>query len=103
MVPDLVSDSFNGMGAVQSQQIQPINLVVQSVSQGEGAHDLVGSSSTAGWAVSGFYGYLKGVNNEMAEKYLPNIPPRNDSLAGPEGRRSDQVCPFLNPVAHLGF
>lgn len=57
----------------------------------------------AGWAVSGFYGYLKGVNNEMAEKYLPNIPPRNDSLAGPQGRRSDQVKippPSLNPEPH---
>ena len=45
----------------------------------------------AGWAVSGFYGYLKGVQNEMADKYLPSIAPRNDSLAGPQGRKSDQA------------
>ena len=41
--------------------------------------------------MSGFYGYLKGVQNEMADKYLPNVAPRNDSLAGPQGRKSDQV------------
>ena len=41
--------------------------------------------------MSGFYGYLKGVNNELADKYLPNVSPRNDSLAGPMGRKSDQV------------
>lgn len=53
----------------------------------------------AGWAVSGFYGYLKGVKNELADKFLPNISPRNDSLAGPEGRKSDQVC--LCQMLHL--
>ena len=43
--------------------------------------------------MSGFYGYLKGVNNELALKHIPEVPPRNDSLAGPIGRRSDQVWP----------
>lgn len=46
---------------------------------------------SAGWAVSGFYGYLKGVNNELALKHIPQVPPRNDTLAGPYGRRSDQA------------
>ena len=52
----------------------------------------------AGWAVSGFYGYLKGVQNELADKYLPNIAPRNDSLAGPQGRKSDQVDTGLSSI-----
>jgi hypothetical protein len=38
-----------------------------------------------------YYGYLKGVNNPLAEKHIPEISPRNDELAGPKGRRADQV------------
>ena len=45
----------------------------------------------SGWAVSAFFGYLKGVNNELALKHVPEVLPRNDSLAGPVGRRGDQV------------
>ena len=48
-------------------------------------------SLCAGWAVSAFFGYLKGVNNELALKHVPEVLPRNDSLAGPVGRRGDQV------------
>ena len=44
-----------------------------------------------GWAVSAFFGYLKGVNNELALKHVPEVLPRSDSLAGPVGRRGDQV------------
>ncbi|CAL5224706.1 g7434 [Coccomyxa viridis] len=47
-----------------------------------------------GWAVSAFFGYLKGVNNELALKHVPEVLPRNDSLAGPVGRRGDQVGGF---------
>ncbi|CAK0787529.1 hypothetical protein CVIRNUC_010749 [Coccomyxa viridis] len=47
-----------------------------------------------GWAVSAFFGYLRGVKNEMALKHVPHVQPRNDSLAGPEGRRGDQVGGF---------
>lgn len=44
-----------------------------------------------GWAVSGFYGYLKGVSNELALRHVPRIEPRRDTLAGPLGRRGDQA------------
>ena len=60
-------------------------------------HDFAGNSANkflAGWAVSAFFGYLKGVNNELALKHVPHVQPRNDSLAGPIGRRGDQVCSF---------
>ena len=41
--------------------------------------------------MSAFYGYLKGVNNELALKHVPEVEPRNDTLAGPRGRRGDQA------------
>lgn len=47
-----------------------------------------------GLAISAFYGYLKGVNNELALKHVPEVLPRNDTLAGPKGRRGDQVNPM---------
>ena len=45
----------------------------------------------SGWAISGFYGYLVGVANELALKHIPGVEPRNDTFAGPAGRRADQV------------
>ncbi|EIE19229.1 hypothetical protein COCSUDRAFT_8175, partial [Coccomyxa subellipsoidea C-169] len=47
-----------------------------------------------GWAVSAFYGYLQGVSNDLALKHVPHVLPRNDTLAGPLGRRGDQVGGF---------
>ncbi|KAK9905110.1 hypothetical protein WJX75_009783 [Coccomyxa subellipsoidea] len=47
-----------------------------------------------GWAVSAFYGYLQGVNNDLALKHVPHVIPRKDNLAGPAGRRGDQVGGF---------
>ena len=44
-----------------------------------------------GWAVSGFYGYLKGVANDLALRHVPRVKPRRDTLAGPLGRRGDQA------------
>lgn len=41
--------------------------------------------------MSAFYGYLQGVENELALKHVPHVVPRNDTLAGPVGRRGDQV------------
>lgn len=35
-----------------------------------------------GRAVSAFYGYLKGVNNKLALKHVPEVLPRNDTDAG---------------------
>ena len=34
---------------------------------------------------------LQGVNNDLALKYIPTVEPRDDTLAGPKGRRADQV------------
>lgn len=47
-----------------------------------------------GRAVAAFFGYMKGVNNRLAMKHIPDVTPRNDTLAGPRGRRSDQVGGF---------
>lgn len=45
-----------------------------------------------GWAVgSSGYNYLRGVVNDLAMRHVSNIAPRNDTLAGPVGRRGDQV------------
>lgn len=47
---------------------------------------------TAGWAMGAAgYTYLKGVKNELAMRHVSNIAPRNDTFAGPKGRRGDQV------------
>jgi hypothetical protein len=34
---------------------------------------------------------VQGVNNALALKHVPEVPPREDTLAGPKGRRGDQV------------
>jgi len=44
-----------------------------------------------GHAHAAYYGYLKGVINDLATRQVPEIVPRNDSKAGPPGRRADQV------------
>jgi hypothetical protein len=46
---------------------------------------------TRGWAISAKYDYMIGVNNELADRHIPEVPRRNDTLAGPVGRRSDKV------------
>jgi len=48
-----------------------------------------------GLAISAFYGYLEGVSNALALKHVPEVLPRNDTLAGPKGRRGDQVGGFI--------
>lgn len=48
-----------------------------------------------GWAVGARYTYMIGVANELATRHIPEIAPRNDSLAGPKGRRADQVGGFF--------
>jgi peptidyl serine alpha-galactosyltransferase len=48
-------------------------------------------SVSKGWAVGAYYGYLIGVANQLADTHIPEIAKRNDSFAGPTGRRSDQV------------
>jgi peptidyl serine alpha-galactosyltransferase len=45
-----------------------------------------------GHPIAAFYGYLKGVSNDLAVRHIPDVPPRNDTNGGqPFGRRSDQV------------
>ena len=38
---------------------------------------------------------MGGVANELALRHIPQIAPRRDELAGPVGRRSDQVAASL--------
>ena len=51
----------------------------------------LGSWLGPGWGVAAYYGYLKGVNNSLALRHVPEIAPRGDELAGPPDRRGDQV------------
>lgn len=48
-----------------------------------------------GMAVGAKYTYMIGVNNELAMRHVPEVQPRNDTLAGPYGRRGDQVGGFF--------
>jgi len=45
-------------------------------------------------ATSAFFGYMIGVNNELALKHVPEVTPREDELAGPMGRRGDKAGGF---------
>ena len=55
-----------------------------------------------GWAISAYFGYLKGVSNELALRHVPHVLPRNDTKAGPVGRRGDQVWkPFRFAGLHV--
>jgi hypothetical protein len=46
----------------------------------------------AGWAYTPYYlDYLEGVHNALALKHVPHVQPRQDTLAGPKGRRADKV------------
>ncbi len=47
---------------------------------------------------------LHGCNNALAEKHIPEIPPRQDTLGGPSGRRADMVrVSMLFTVPHALF
>ncbi|KAG2439207.1 hypothetical protein HXX76_004570 [Chlamydomonas incerta] len=52
-------------------------------------------NATRGWCVSADYTYMVGVNNELATRHIPEVEPRHDTLAGPYGRRGDQVGGFF--------
>ncbi|KAL4426165.1 hypothetical protein ABPG77_007447 [Micractinium sp. CCAP 211/92] len=47
-----------------------------------------------GLACAAYFGYMKGVKNKLAMKHVPYVKPRNDTIAGPRGRRGDQVGGF---------
>eukprot|EP00798_Chlamydomonas_sp_ICE-L_P000919 gene919-5221_t len=42
-------------------------------------------------ALSADYTYMIGCANALADRHIPEIDPRSDELAGPKGRRCDQV------------
>ena len=44
-----------------------------------------------GYARSSEFNYMKGCCNELALRHIPEVAPRNDTLGGPYGRRSDMV------------
>jgi hypothetical protein len=48
-----------------------------------------------GFATGARYEQLVGVTNQLAARHLADVAPRNDWLAGPPGRRADQVGGFL--------
>jgi hypothetical protein len=48
-----------------------------------------------GIAYGARYDYMIGVNNQLADRHIPEIPRKNDTLAGPYGRRSDKVGGFF--------
>ena len=45
-----------------------------------------------GWAVSVFFGYMVGTHNNLSDTHIPEIPRRNDTIAGEQhgGRRALQ-------------
>lgn len=52
-------------------------------------------SPRKGLAVGAIYTYMIGVNNELADRHIPEVQRRYDHLAGPAGRRADQVGGFF--------
>jgi hypothetical protein len=47
-----------------------------------------------GLAISAHFGYMIGVANELADKHIPDVAPREDAIAGPVGRKGDQAGGF---------
>lgn len=54
-----------------------------------------------GLAIGARYTYMIGVDNELAKRHIPEVSPRNDTLAGPFGRRADQVPSAVARLLHL--
>lgn len=48
-----------------------------------------------GRAAAAGYHFMHGVYNELATRHVPEVVPRNDTLAGPVGRRGDMVGCFV--------
>jgi len=48
-----------------------------------------------GFAVASKYSYLRGVMNELAERHISEIIPREDEYGGPEGRKADMAGAFM--------
>ena len=48
-----------------------------------------------GLAMSSGYNFLKGVLNELADRHIGHIEPRDDTYGGPRGRRADRAGSFF--------
>ncbi|KAK9813259.1 hypothetical protein WJX72_011566 [[Myrmecia] bisecta] len=48
-----------------------------------------------GWAVGVYFNYMIGTHNNLSDTHIPEVWPRVDTLAGPKGRRSDQVSAII--------
>jgi hypothetical protein len=55
--------------------------------------DLQKLNVSLGWAMGAPYDFMKGTSNELALKHIPTVDPRNDTIAGPKGRRGDWTGP----------
>lgn len=106
-VPSLTQDkehndvysAYNKPGAVMYwlRDVQPTEdfiLVIDADMIMRQPFNPVALGAGPGWAISAFFTYMKGVSNELALRHVPQVTPREDNLAGPPGRRGDQVGGF---------
>ncbi|KAL3136783.1 hypothetical protein ABBQ38_005497 [Trebouxia sp. C0009 RCD-2024] len=94
-----VYSAYNKPGAVMYwlRDVQPTEdfiLVIDADMIMRQPFDPVALGAGPGWAISAFFTYMKGVSNELAMRHVPQVVPRNDTLAGQPGRRGDQVGGF---------
>lgn len=94
-----VYSAYNKPGAVMYwlQDVKPQEdfiLVIDADMIMRQPFDPVALGAGPGWAISAFFTYMKGVSNELALRHVPQVIPRKDNLAGPPGRRGDQVGGF---------
>ena len=54
----------------------------------------LGIAGRPGWAVAAFFGYMKGTDNQLALTHVPEIKPRNDTLAGGWAGTGGGSCRF---------
>ncbi|KAL0035276.1 hypothetical protein WJX79_009858 [Trebouxia sp. C0005] len=107
IVPSLTQDkehndvysAYNKPGAVMYwlRDVQPSEdfiLVIDADMIMRQPFNPVALGAGPGWAISAFFTYMKGVSNELALRHVPQVKPREDNLAGPPGRRGDQVGGF---------
>lgn len=96
---DDVYSAYNKPGAVMYwlRDVHPTEdfiLVIDADMIMRQPFDPVALGAGPGWAISAFFTYMKGVSNELAMRHVPQVIPRNDTLAGQPGRRGDQVGGF---------
>ncbi|CAL8472223.1 g11765 [Coccomyxa elongata] len=109
IVPDDEYAAYNKPGAIMAwlEEREPKEdfiLIVDADNIMRFPLDPVELKVEPGWAFSGyhFYEILKGCANELADKHIPQVEPRQDTLAGPKGRRADTVgVPILMAKSDL--